>query len=262
MEKSERSDAPINSRETSQFSKGQHNDDCVPCPNKCEVENISREDMDEHEKTCLSAIVHCDYHAMCCDCSVFRRDLEKHNKEYVNEHLSLTKNLLDKTAQNYQNLEKRHVEFVEQTNSAIAYLEEKMQQVTSQNGMAEYRINELEKELQSLKQKEGNPQRDSWLSVSWDDNVDVQAVTGVNDDSIPVLPVYVKMSNFDKHRRSRERWYSDPFYSHKKGYKMCLHVKASGLGTNLRDRSVSVFIHLMQGTYDDELPWPIKKLIT
>ena len=40
---------------------------------------------------------------------------------------------------------------------------------------------------------------------------------------------------------------------------MCLHVKASGLGPIVRDKYVSVLIHLMQGEYDDELPWPITK---
>ena len=41
---------------------------------------------------------------------------------------------------------------------------------------------------------------------------------------------------------------------------MCLHVKASGLGASSRDQSVSVLIHLMQGLYDDELPWSITKI--
>ena len=203
----------------------------------------------------------------------------------MNEHLSLTRDLLDQTKQEFattvQNLEKQHADFVRNTNSAIADLEEKVKQVMINNAVAENRINELEKQLQSLEQKEGGinelekqlqslKQKEegsqnktcNWLPVSWKDGENVQAVTAgepINDYLTPaaVLPVYVKMSQFDEHRRSRARWYSHPFYSHERGYKMCLHVKASGLGASVRDKYVSVLIHLMQGEYDDELPWPI-----
>ena len=144
----------------------------------------------------------------------------------------------------------------------IAGLEEKVKEVMIKNAAAEDRINELENQLQLLKQgEEGLQSRDNnWLTISWNDDGNVQAADGVTANLKRVLPVYVKMSQFDKHRRSRERWYSDPFYSNERGYKMCLHVSAAGLGTNVRDKYVTVFIHLMNGEYDDELEWPIKKV--
>ena len=253
------------------FIDGQHKTEClqwpIPCPDKCGVENIPRQDIDEHRKICVSAVVHCEYHAMGCEYRAARGSMEKHNKENMTQHLSLTRGLLDRTKQEFattaQNLEKQHTDFVCNTKSVIADLEEKVKQVMMKNDAAEDRIIELEKQLQSLKQKEGGSQSKncSWLPVSWKDDKNVQALTARahNDDLIPVLPVYVKMSQFDKYRRSKARWYSDPFYSHKKGYKMCLHVKASGLGASVRDVYVSVLIHLMKGEYDDELPWPITK---
>ena len=52
-------------------------------------------------------------------------------------------------------------------------------------------------------------------------------------------------------------WYSNPFYTHNKGYKMHLHIDAAGhddgKGTHL-----SVFLYLMKGPHDDELTWPLK----
>ena len=240
-----------------QFIEGpQHKVDCfVPCPNKCGVERISCEDIDEHNKICPTVIVRCDYHAMGCECSMIRRDMEAHSKENVYDHLQLTRKYLDKFTQEYVRFLDQHYE----TEKAVIDLERKVQQITLKNVMAEKRINQLEKELQLIKQlqKEGNLQsRDSWIPVSWDGDNNVQAVTaGDNDvDSIPVLPVYVKMSGFDKHRRNKARWYSDPFFSHKGGYKMCLHVKASGLGSGVRDVFVSVLLHLMKGPHDDEVP--------
>ena len=39
-----------------QFIEGEHKDQCpkfpIACPNKCEVDNIPREDIDEHRKMC------------------------------------------------------------------------------------------------------------------------------------------------------------------------------------------------------------------
>ena len=251
---------------TREFIEGQHKLDCfVSCPNKCGIERISGEDLDEHKKICPSAIVQCDYHAMGCECgSMVRRDMEVHSKENVIEHLLLTRNFLDKTAQEYQDFKEQHDAFVLETDITIRDLERKMQQITLKNFKAEEQINELEKQLKAMKQKGGGPQSHdvrSWLSISWDGDDNVQAVTtGDNDvNLIPVLPVYVKMSGFDKHRRSNARWYSDSFFSHKGGYKMCLQIKASGLGSTVRDVYVSVLLHLMKGPHDDELPWPITK---
>ena len=247
------------------FIEGQHKAEClqwpIACPDKCGMENIPRKDMDEHMKIC-PAVVHCEYHAMGCEHKAVRGSMETHNRENVTQHLSLARGLLDQTKQELtttaQNLEKQHVNFVR----VVADLEEKVEQVMIKNAVAEDRINELEKQLQSLKKKEGASQNKdcSWLTVSWkDENVRAVTASARNDGVIPVLPVYVKMSEFDKHRRSKARWYSDPFYSHERGYKMCLHVKASGLGALVRDKYVSVLIHLMKGEYDDELPWPITK---
>lgn len=50
--------------------------------------------------------------------------------------------------------------------------------------------------------------------------------------------------------------YSDPFYSHKNGYRMCLRVEF--------DRYYGVHIHwcLMRGPFDDDLEWPFKYDVT
>jgi len=143
---------------------------------------------------------------------------------------------------------------------AITNLKAQILQIASKNAVAENRINKLEKQLQSLEKNEASLQSYChWLPISWDDENNVQPVIAVNSNSVPVLPVFVKMSGFDRHKIITARWYSDPFYSHERGYKMRLHVMASGLGANFRDWCVSVFLYIIKCAYDDELPWPIKK---
>ena len=47
---------------------------------------------------------------------------------------------------------------------------------------------------------------------------------------------------------------STPFYSHHHGYKFRLKIKYYSSNCN----DIGAFLHLMDGEYDDELPWPVK----
>ena len=66
--------------------------------------------MDKHKSVCLSEQVYCEYDAMGCEHRVAHRNLEVHNKDNVNEHLLLTRDVLNKSKQEFdatcQNLEK------------------------------------------------------------------------------------------------------------------------------------------------------------
>jgi hypothetical protein len=74
-------------------------------------------------------------------------------------------------------------------------------------------------------------------------------------------PVEFVMDNFYSFVDSDTIWYSDGFYTHPHGYKMCLKVYANGTGKG-KDTHVSVFATLMKGEYDDFLEWPFKGHIT
>ena len=72
-----------------------------------------------------------------------------------------------------------------------------------------------------------------------------------------VVPVIVKMSEYTKKKSDKVTWYSDPFYTHHFGYKMCLSVIAAAPWNSTH---LSVYLHLMRGSYDDQLKWPLKGL--
>ena len=63
------------------------------------------------------------------------------------------------------------------------------------------------------------------------------------------------MDKFQEHKENDSQWYSPPFYTHPRGYKMCLRVDANGYdkgsGTHL-----SLFTCFMKGDFDSKLPWP------
>ena len=69
------------------------------------------------------------------------------------------------------------------------------------------------------------------------------------------------MTEYAKHRRNDDHWYSPPFYTGPGGYKLCIRVAANGQGAGAGTH-VSVFVHLMRGEYDDRLVWSFRGDIT
>jgi len=67
-----------------------------------------------------------------------------------------------------------------------------------------------------------------------------------------VAPVIAKMTEFTKRRDKEFGWFSDPFFSHDKGYQIQVNVTNSG-----DHKHLSVFLNLKQGPHDQELPWPM-----
>ena len=71
-----------------------------------------------------------------------------------------------------------------------------------------------------------------------------------------VAPAIVGKSQVDE--SVGDLWYTQPFYTEEKGYKMCLQVISSGSGDG-RGTHMSVALCLMKGPYDDQLTWPLQK---
>ena len=69
------------------------------------------------------------------------------------------------------------------------------------------------------------------------------------------------MTEYSKHKRDNDNWYSPPFYTGKKGYKMCLRVDTNGCKDGAGTH-VSVYVYLMRGEHDDQLTWPFHGDIT
>ena len=76
-----------------------------------------------------------------------------------------------------------------------------------------------------------------------------------------VLPTELNMTNFEQHKTDHDNWYSPPFYTHSRGYKMCLRVDANGDGDG-KGTHVSVYAYLMRGEFDDHLKWPFQSQVT
>jgi len=65
------------------------------------------------------------------------------------------------------------------------------------------------------------------------------------------------MENFDLYKSNNAEWYSEPFYTHPQGYKMCVRIDANGY-EQVKGTHVSLYTCMMKGEYDDELSWPFR----
>lgn len=73
----------------------------------------------------------------------------------------------------------------------------------------------------------------------------------------PVPPVEFTMTNYIRCKHTRNLWFSPPFYSAYRGYKMLLRVDAFGVGDG-KGTHLSLYVCIVKGQYDEKLVWPVK----
>ena len=237
-----------------QFIEGKHKEQCpkfpVLCPNNCIIGSVPRDDLVEHMKTCSLEVIQCEYHVVGCEEMMTRKDQKKHNQEKMEEHLSFAVSALNITKlEMNQKLATAEKALANATADGLAKLEIKFQaEMTKVEAAAQKRITELELKLQ---------QKDELLELlygKW--TIELITMSTKLSSGNQVSPVIVKMSNYMKQKRDVTNWYSNPFYSHRQGYQMCLCVFPAGYYSG-KGTHMSVILYLMKGPYDDQLRWPM-----
>ena len=77
------------------------------------------------------------------------------------------------------------------------------------------------------------------------------------EPQVAMVPIEFSISNFEHQKNQESIWISPGFYTHKRGYRMCLLVYPNG-NTDGRGTYVSIYICLMRGTFDSLLKWPFR----
>ena len=108
--------------------------------------------------------------------------------------------------------------------------------------------NKLKLDLKRL-ENEGNAKE------IYDDNIIM--ATDSSDHSHDEVTVW----RFTDMKNMKKVYMSRPFYTHVKGYKMCLFVYPNGYG-KAEGKHVSVLVSIMNGENDDSLQWPFRGIIT
>ena len=77
----------------------------------------------------------------------------------------------------------------------------------------------------------------------------------------PFPPWIVKLEEYAEKKANDHIWYSEPFFTHPGGYKMCLQVYTNGFHT-VNGQHLSAYTCLMRGNTDSILKWPLRGTIT
>ena len=229
------------------FIEGTHKDECLkfplPCPNGCEVGTVTRGDLDKHREICSLEMITCEYHDMGCKAKFARKDIQDHNRENVEEHLCMVKCELASTK---KDLVQAHKDAVT-ANKRLVELEKKFQEkIDDIVTQGQENIKRLEAQLyNSICQlhKTANP---------WTLKLDSLAAMSASDDQ--VVPVVLKMTDFNKLKKEKVWWSSNHFYSYNKECKLSLLVCPAG-STEGESTYLSVCSTLSNYDDDKELPF-------
>ena len=238
--------------------QGEHKEQCpklpISCPNKCNL-HIPREDLTKHADVCPMKLIPCDYFNVGCKKAIFLKDQKMHNKTKVEEHLSLTAHKFDCMQQEQETMQQQFEQNLAALTTTfqktLSELEAKFQlQVTEIEAAAEKKVNELEIQLQKKTQQLEKMHINEWGI----EMISSSAKLSFGDRKIPVV---IKMSDFMKKKKDRAEWYSDYFYTHEHGYKICLRAHAAGWSKGYATH-LSIILCLLAGPFDDHLSWPLR----
>ena len=227
------------------FIEGWHKKECLklplPCPNKCEVESVFREDLEAHRKECPLEMIQCEYYGMGCEVRMARKDQEEHDNENMKEHLRMTNHELTDTQVQVAKLTSTKDQL------AAELTDTKVQLVAALKQTANLTAILMNAHL-------GPSTVASRVNIR---SVHLDSMAEIFKCGNQTCPVTIKMSQYSIKRRDETEWCSDPFCTHNKGYKMYCKVYSAGVGDG-KGTHLSVYMILMKGPHDDELTWPLR----
>ena len=190
-------------------------------------------ELGELEKHLLAGCsIPCEFSYAGCMVRMSRTDTVTHMKEEQTHHIQL---LAKKVKEQSRQIEEQNRQIEEQSRQ----LEEKNRQLEERNRQIEEQSRQIE-ELSMKLQRKGKEE---------------------NKQAFTSEPLLLTMNTFEHRKKNDRDWYSEPFYIHPWGYKMCVQVYANGSG-KAKGTHLSLFTRIMKGKYDDELSWPFQGKIT
>ena len=231
----------------------------VPCPNECGMLPELRF-LDRHvDNECLLQVVECAFKYARCNEKILRKDMADHMNQNLAVHMSL------QAASHQQELKK--------LNARIGELEIQLDKARAENQMLIRRVEQdcsaqvaavsrdLKKAQDQRLKGHLNTLRSEIKKAQGETKEEIMHELAIVRDHVVLVPVTFTMTGFQQKRSLSSSWYSPSFYTHPRGYKMCLRVDANGYGVR-KNSHVSVYLYMMRGEYDESLKWPFRGDIT
>ena len=263
----------------------------LPCPNKCDVGRVERQNLEQHLKECSLQEVECDFSYAGCQVKLHRKDFAGHMEENAQNHMRMTQGKLRDVAAGMEEKFRRDLQGMgnqiaglqkANTNQKEKF-EEKITQLQQVNADMqrnfEKKIAQLQervKEVQDQKNRqiaevqEALKQKDRQLAgiaahVCEKDEQITRLVAALNErvefleGRVPLFEF--TMPNFSSYKKEHKKWWSDAphFYTHDGGYKMQVQTVANSAAAS---GVMSVYVYAVKGDFDGQLKWPVKATVT
>ena len=89
----------------------------------------------------------------------------------------------------------------------------------------------------------------------------LESFAGAIEPQVCVAPIQFILSDVERQKKQNGRWHSPAFYTHSRGYRMCLEVYPNGTGDGLGTH-LSIYTCIMRGQFDADLKWPFRDDVT
>ena len=108
----------------------EHKEKChkfpLTCPNNCGLNNVPRDNMDEHKKECPLELVPCEFNDIGCEAKLCRKDEVSHAKDCVTTHLQLAQKRLTILNKMLEDSNARYLESSENSTVLLSELQERI----------------------------------------------------------------------------------------------------------------------------------------
>ena len=231
-----------------------HYPDCpdfpMVCPNSCSEEKLKRSNLDCHLLDCPEEVVSCSFVEMGCEGRMKRRCLQQHIEANVIQHQLMICDAFTNVKKENESLKemlKNNNEELRKSNAALESVQKRVYHST--NGLV----------LNMAEEVPADNWKEYFLSLS------TVSTSGLN----PVCPVIIKWSDYNELKQiakgsntkySKRSYYSCPFYTHHRGYKM--QIRVYPYGDREGNTDMALYFYLMRGEYDDNLKWPFEKTVS
>ena len=221
----------------------EHKEKChkfpLTCPNNCGLDNIPRDNMDEHRKECPLEMILCEYYDVGCATVMPRKDQQEHNSEnfYRFHHLQLV--YTNQTTQAITTAASFTTVHYSWSQLVFTFIVVLITQAVIVKVDHSSKCIELFEHIQQY-----HP------TLLW--SIFLNDSTEQSSHGDQVAPVVLKLSDFSDIVKHRKRWYSSPFIAFRGGYQMYLGINHSDI--SMHDRVLlSASLYLMQGPHDNAL---------
>ena len=224
---------------------------------RCTYQNVGCDwtgELGDLEKHLLAGCsIPCEFSYAGCMVRMSRTNTVTHMKEEQTHHIQL---LAKKVKEQSRQIEEQNRQIEEQSRQ----LEEKNRQLEERNRQIEEKSRQLEEKNRQLEERNRQIEEQSRQIEELSMKLQRKGKEE-NKQAFTSEPLLLTMNTFEHRKKNDRDWYSESFYTHPRGYKLCVQVYANGSG-KAKGSHVSLFTRIMKGKYDDELSWPFQGKIT